>query len=162
MRFAPVAGHIQSRSPHAADTGTVNGKAGRTFGSGEVAPWEDLTRRVAMVFIDWMTEHRAHARILLSNTEGSVALEAHRRAAFHSAAELTLGAARQRLRPGFDEQALRMDTVAGVGAFIELLRAWQSGHIDVSGERVADHIARSAALFSGRLPAAAADGGQQG
>ena len=47
-------------------------------------------------------------------------------------------------RPGFDEEGLKMDAVAGIGGFIELLRSWQSGYLEVDARRIAEAFARKA------------------
>lgn len=118
----------------------------------ENTSWEELTRQVATEIIDWMTVQPAYARILLSRNEGSPALEEHRREALHRAIDLVIGAATPRLRPGYDVQAVKMNAVAGVGAFIELLRSWQSGYLEVDAAQIVDHTAAAAALVSGRVP----------
>jgi AcrR family transcriptional regulator len=117
---------------------------------GEHPSWEELTRQVATALLDWMTVNPAYARILLNRDESSRTLEQLHRNAFHRAVDLVIGVARPRLEPGFDEDGLKMDAVAGIGGFIELLRSWQSGYLEVDARRIVEHTSSSAARYRGR------------
>jgi len=112
--------------------------------------WEELTRAATTVLVDQIIAEPAKAKILLSRNEGSQILESHRRGSFQNAIELVLAAAKPRLKPGFDEEALRMDVVIAVGGFIELLRAWQSGMITVDSTRIVEHTCGFVSRFGGR------------
>jgi len=112
--------------------------------------WEEMTRQVATALLDWMTVHPTYARILLSRDESSPRLKELHRNAFQSAVDLVIGVARPRLRPGSDEEGLKMDAVAGIGGFIELLRARQSGYLKVDARRIVEHTSSSAARYRGR------------
>jgi AcrR family transcriptional regulator len=112
--------------------------------------WEELTRQVATALLDWMTVNPTYARILLSRDESSPALKALHRNAFHRVVDLVIGVARPRLQSGSDEEGLKMDAVAGIGGFIELLRAWQSGYLKVDARRIVEHTSSSAARYRGR------------
>ena len=95
-------------------------------------------------------ENPAYARILLNRDESSPTLEQLHRNAFHRAVDLVVGVAGPRLEPGFDEEGLKMDAVAGIGGFLELLRAWQSGYLEVDARRIVEHTGSSAARYRGR------------
>ena len=112
--------------------------------------WEELTQQVAGALLDWMTVKPTYARILLNRDESNRTLEQLHRSAFHQAVDLVIEVARPRLEPGFDEEGLKMDAVAGIGGFIELLRAWQSGYLAVDAGRIVEHTSRSAARYRGR------------
>lgn len=112
--------------------------------------WEEVTRIVTTAFVDRIIAEPARAKILLSRNEGSPVLEAHRRTAFQRSIDLVMTAARPRLKPGFDEQALKMDAIVSVGGFVELLRAWQSGLVAVDSSRIVEHMCGLATRFGGR------------
>lgn len=114
--------------------------------------WTELTRQVATAFMDWMTVHPRYARILLSHNADNPSIEQRRTQAFHGVVSLVMEAARPRLQPGFDEEGFKMDAVAAVGGFIELLRAWQSGFVDVDARRIVEHTANRATRYRDRTP----------
>jgi AcrR family transcriptional regulator len=111
--------------------------------------WEQLTRIVTTALIDRVVAEPTRARILLSRTDGSTVLDEHRRKAFQRSIDLVTAAARPRLRPGFDEQALRMDAIIGVGGCVELLTAWQGKFLAVDSRRLIEHICDVANRFGG-------------
>ena len=111
---------------------------------------EEMTRQVATILLDWMTLNPTQARMLLSRDESNPALQALHRNAFHQAVELVLGVTRPRMKSGFDEAGLKMDAVAAIGGFIEVLRAWQSGYLDVDARRIVEHTSAAAMRYNGR------------
>lgn len=117
---------------------------------GAHSSWEEMTRQVATALLDWMTVNPTYARILLGRDESSPTPAGLHRDAVHRAVDLVIGVARARLEPGFDEEGLKMDTVAGIGGFIELLRAWQSGYLNVDTRRIVEHTSGAAARYRGR------------
>ena len=67
---------------------------------------------------------------------------------------MVVDVAKPRMKPGFDEEGLKMDAVASIGGFIELLRAWQSGYLNVDARRIIEHTSSSVARYRGRHQAA--------
>jgi hypothetical protein len=61
-----------------------------------------------------------------------------------------MAAVRPRMKPGYDERLLEMDAIVSVGGFIELIRTWQSGHLNVDADRIVEYTCGLAAKFSGR------------
>lgn len=102
--------------------------------------WEELIRAVMTVFIERIVSESAKTKILLSRNDGSPVLEKERGIAFQQAIELVMTAVRSRLTSVIDEETLRMDTIIGIGGFIELIRAWQSGLLQVDAERIINHV----------------------
>ncbi|WP_280199041.1 hypothetical protein [Nocardia cyriacigeorgica] len=72
-------------------------------------------------------------------------LEQRRKTMLTDATDLLIVTARPYLRPGVDETAIRMSTLAGIGGFIELLTAWRTGVLDVDGDRLVEHTSAIAA-----------------
>ncbi|RMI35435.1 TetR/AcrR family transcriptional regulator [Nocardia stercoris] len=89
--------------------------------------------------VELQIDPRGRARILLADHAGSAVLELRRKTMLTDATSLLIVTAQPYLRPGADETAVRMSTLAGIGGFIELLTAWRTGVIDVDAQRVADH-----------------------
>ena len=112
--------------------------------------WAEMTRQVATTLLDWMTVNPTYASILLNRDESSGSLQALRRNAFRRAVDMVLEMARPRMKPGFDEEGLKMDVVATIGGFIELIRAWQSGYLAIDARRIVDHTVARVERFSGR------------
>jgi AcrR family transcriptional regulator len=111
---------------------------------------EEMTHQVATALLDWMTLNPTFSRILLSRDESSQALKVLHRNAFHQAVDMVLDVARPRMKSGFDEEGLKMDAVAAIGGFIELLRSWQSGYLDVDAHRIAEHASAATTRYTGR------------
>lgn len=95
--------------------------------------------------VDLQTDPRGHARILLADHAGSAVLEQRRKAMLTDSTDLLIAAALPYLRPGVDETAMRMSTLAGIGGFIELLTAWRTGALAVDADRIVDHTSLLAA-----------------
>jgi AcrR family transcriptional regulator len=117
---------------------------------GSRTSWEDLTRTATRAFVDRIVAEPLKAKILLSRNEGSPVLEAVRRKAFQRSIGIVMAAARPRMKSGYDEQALEMDAIVSVGGFVELIRTWQSGHLNVDADQIVDYTCGLAAKFSGR------------
>ena len=89
--------------------------------------------------VELQADPRGRARILLADHAGSAILEQRRKSMLTDATSLLILTAQPYLRPGVDETAVRMSTLAGIGGFIELLSAWRTGVIEVDADRIADH-----------------------
>ncbi|MBC7299856.1 MAG: TetR/AcrR family transcriptional regulator [Nocardia sp.] len=89
--------------------------------------------------VELQTDLRGRARILLADHAGSAVLEQRRKAMLTDATDGLVAIAWPYLRPGVDETAMRMSTLAGIGGFIELLSAWRTGVLDVDAQRIVEH-----------------------
>lgn len=79
------------------------------------------------------------ARIQFAAHSGSHALEARRRETTRSFNEVLVQMARPYLRPGADEDKLRMSALLGIGGFLTLLTARYEGVLEVSADELIDH-----------------------
>ncbi|MFE3544970.1 TetR/AcrR family transcriptional regulator [Nocardia sp. NPDC059177] len=93
-----------------------------------------IARAVAL-----QADQRSRARILLAEHAGSAVLELRRQRMLTDSTDMMVAVAWPYLRPGVDETAFRMSTLAGIGGFIELLTAWRTGVLDVDADRIAEH-----------------------
>lgn len=110
----------------------------------ERTPLEILRAAIARA-VELQSDPRGRARILLADHAGSAVLEQRRKTMLTDATDLLIAAAWPYLRPGVDETAIRMSTLAGIGGFIELLSAWRTGGLDVDVERIVEHTSAIAA-----------------
>lgn len=115
---------------------------------------QEIARIAAEVVVTRMTEDPEYARILLMHHGGSPALEQCRSSALRLTAGLVIAAAQPFLRPDADQVGLRMDAIVGVGGFVELISAWQTGAIDCDGQEIVDQTVRIATTFGERYLAA--------
>lgn len=81
------------------------------------------------------------AQIMFGRHLGSAVLEQRRTAVLHTT-NIMVGAAGPHLKPGVDEMGLRVDALVGIGGFVELITAWQSGLIDVDAEQIIAQCSR--------------------
>ncbi len=118
----------------------LQGVANAYAQSAQHTPWDELIRTVMTVFINQIVSDSAKTKILLSRNDGSPVLEEERGIAFQQAIELVMATVRTRLTSEIDEETLRMDTIIGIGGFIELIRAWQSGLLQIDAGRIIEHV----------------------
>ncbi|AVH24094.1 TetR/AcrR family transcriptional regulator [Nocardia cyriacigeorgica] len=105
----------------------------------------EIMRAAIARSVELQSDPRGHARILLADHAGSAVLEQRRKTMLTDATNLLIATAWPYLRPGVDETAIRMSTLAGIGGFIELLSAWRTGVLDVAAERIVEHTSAIAA-----------------
>ncbi|WP_405136208.1 TetR/AcrR family transcriptional regulator [Nocardia sp. NBC_01388] len=111
-------------------------------------PLPEIVRIAATVVTDRMSADPAYSRILLLHHAGSPALEACRANAMRLTAGLVVAGALRVLGPTADERALHMDAIIGVGGFVELIAAWQSGLLDCTATEIVNHTVRLVSTFS--------------
>ncbi len=110
-------------------------------------PMDTLAKGIAVV-VEGISTDPGWAQILSGHHLGSAVLEQRRTALLHQATDIMVAAARPYLKPGADELGLRMDALVGIGGFVELVTAWQSGLIDVDGRQVIEHCSRIGATLA--------------
>ena len=110
-------------------------------------PMETLAKGIELV-VQRISDEPGWAQIMFGRHLGSAVLELRRTEILHQATNIMVGAARPYLRPGADELGLRMDALVGIGGFVELVTAWQSGLLDVDGRQVIDHCSRIGATLA--------------
>lgn len=111
------------------------------------APTATLSKGIAVV-VERISTDPGWAQILLGHHLGSAVLEQRRTALLHQATDIMVGAAKPYLKPGADELGLRMDALVGIGGFVELVTAWQSGLLDADARHVIDHSSRIGATLA--------------
>lgn len=104
-------------------------------------PMLTLSKGIAVV-VQRISDDPGFAQIMFGRHLGSAILEQRRTAVLHQATNIMVGAAQPYLKPDADELGLRMDAMVGIGGFVELVTAWQSGLIDVDAAQVIDHCSR--------------------
>ncbi len=104
-------------------------------------PMETLAKGIAVV-VERTSADPGWAQIMFGRHLGSAVLEQRRTAVLHQATNIMVGAAGPYLKPGADEIGLRVDALVGIGGFVELITAWQSGLIDVDAQQIIDHCSR--------------------
>jgi AcrR family transcriptional regulator len=104
-------------------------------------PMDTLAKGISVV-VDRTAADPGWAQIMFGRHLGSAVLEQRRTAVLHQATNIMVGAAGPYLRPDADEIGLRMDALVGIGGFVELISAWQSGFIDVEAGQIIDHCSR--------------------
>lgn len=104
-------------------------------------PMDTLAKGIAVV-VDRAAADPGWAQIMFGRHLGSAALEQRRAAVLHQATNIMVGAAAPYLRPDADENGLKMDALVGIGGFVELVTAWQSGLIDVDAGQIIEHCSR--------------------
>ena len=98
-----------------------------------------------------IADEPARAQIIFGDHAGSAVLEQRRRDTVQMATDLMIGMARPFLRDGVDEQALRINTVLGIGGFVELMLAWRSGLVESSTDEIVGHMTDVGVALSGRF-----------
>ena len=104
------------------------------------APLDQLRAALDAV-VHHIADEPARAQIIFGDHAGSAVLEQRRRDTVQMATDLMIGMARPFLRDGVDEQALRINTVLGIGGFVELMLAWRSGLVESSTDEIVAHLA---------------------
>lgn len=110
-------------------------------------PMETLGKGIAVV-VERTTADPGWAQIMFGRHLGSAALEQRRTALLHQATNIMVGAAQPYLKPDADELGLRIDALVGIGGFVELITAWQSGLIEVDAQQVIGHCSRIGATLA--------------
>ncbi len=105
------------------------------------APMDTLAKGIAVV-VERTAADPGWAQIMFGRHLGSAVLEQRRTAVLHQATNIMVGAAGPYLKAGADEIGLRVDALVGIGGFVELITAWQSGLIDVGTEQIIAHCSR--------------------
>lgn len=110
-------------------------------------PLDTLTKGIALV-VDRISGDPGWAQIMFGRHLGSAVLEQRRAAVLHQTTELLVAVAQPYLKPDADELGLRMDALVGIGGFVELMTAWQTGLIEVDAREVIDHCGRLGATLA--------------
>jgi AcrR family transcriptional regulator len=110
-------------------------------------PMETLGKGIAVV-VERIAADPGWAQIMFGHHVGSAVLEQRRTAVLHQATDIMVNAAKPFRKPGADELALRMDALVGIGGFVELMTAWQSGLLDVDAPEVIEHCSRLGATLA--------------
>ncbi len=113
-------------------------------------PLEQL-RTVMNAVVHHIADEPARAQIIFGDHAGSAVLEQRRRDTSQIATDLMIGLGRPYLRDGVDEKALRINTLLGIGGFVELMLAWRSGLVDATTDEIVDHLAGTAAALSAQF-----------
>lgn len=98
-----------------------------------------------------IADEPARAQIIFGDHAGSAVLEQRRRETLQLATDLMIGVARPFVRPGSDEQALRINVLLGIGGFVELMLAWRSGLVESSADDIIEHLADVGAALGSRF-----------
>ena len=104
-------------------------------------PMDTLAKGIAVV-VERTSADPGWAQIMFGRHLGSAVLEQRRTAVLHQATNIMVGAAGRYLKPDADESGLRMDALVGIGGFVELITAWQSGLIEADVGQIIDHCSR--------------------
>ncbi|MBL1076782.1 TetR/AcrR family transcriptional regulator [Nocardia sp. 2] len=113
-------------------------------------PLREIVRLAATVVVDRIAADPAYGRILLLHNAGSPALEECRARALRLTVDLVVAAAQQFADPAENPTDLHMNAIIGVGGFVELITAWQSGVLVCDSEQIVDHVADLVATFGTR------------
>lgn len=98
-----------------------------------------------------IADEPARAQIIFGDHAGSAVLEQRRRDTVQLATDLMIDLARPFLLPGIDEQALRINTVLGIGGFVELMLAWRSGLVQSSPDEIVAYLTDVGVALSSRF-----------
>ncbi len=98
-----------------------------------------------------IADEPARAQIIFGDHAGSAVLEQRRRDTVQMATDLMIGMAQPFLREAVDEQALRINTVLGIGGFVELMLAWRSGLVESSTDEIVRQMTDVGVALSGRF-----------
>ncbi|WP_084654653.1 TetR/AcrR family transcriptional regulator [Nocardia altamirensis] len=99
-----------------------------------------IAHRAAAEIVDKLAADPAYGRILLMHHGGSPRLEVCRSTAVQMTSDLVVIAAQRFLPPDADQKQIRMAAIFGVGGFVELVSAWQSGVFDGTAKDIVDHV----------------------
>jgi AcrR family transcriptional regulator len=105
-------------------------------------------RAVIAELVHHLGEHRA--RLFFGDHAGSDVLEKRRQQTLQHFSTLLIEMARPFLRPGADENGLRMSTLIGVGGFVELVSAWRAGVVRADAEQIIEHATAVGAVLAAR------------
>ena len=108
-------------------------------------------RAVLDAVVHHIADEPARAQIIFGDHAGSAVLEQRRRDTVQMATDLMIDLGQPFLLDGVDEQALRVNTVLGIGGFIELMLAWRSGLLESTTDQIVDHLADVGAALSSRF-----------
>jgi AcrR family transcriptional regulator len=97
-------------------------------------------RAALSAVVHHIADEPTRAQIIFGDHAGSAVLEQRRRDTIQMSTDLLIELARPFLRPGIDEQALRVNVVLGIGGFVELMLAWQNGLLEGDTDTMIDHI----------------------
>lgn len=98
-----------------------------------------------------LTDDPAPAQILFGDHAGSAVLEQRRREAIALATELMIELARPYLRSGVDERSLRINTLLGIGGFVEVVLAWRNSTLDITLDDLLEQLDGVAASLAARF-----------
>jgi AcrR family transcriptional regulator len=97
--------------------------------------------RVALhVVVHHIAEEPHQAQIIFGDHAGSTVLEERRRDTVQLATDLLIDLARPFLRDDVDETAFRIAVLLGMGGFVEVLFAWQTGLVEIGGDEVVEQL----------------------
>jgi len=99
--------------------------------------------RIAIsAFVGHLVEHPDRAQIFFGDHAGSAILEQRRRETVQTFTDLLASLARPYLKPGADENALRMSVLMGIGGFNELITAWHAGIVKADAAQIIEQAAQ--------------------
>lgn len=105
--------------------------------------------------VDAVVHHIAdeptRAQIIFGDHAGSAVLEQRRRDTVQMATGLMIDTARPYLRDDVDEQALRVQTLLGIGGFVELMLAWRDGLVEAGTDEIVGHLTDVGTALSRRF-----------
>ncbi|WP_183096243.1 TetR/AcrR family transcriptional regulator [Nocardioides stalactiti] len=108
----------------------------------------DLLNAVLVKVVRHIADEPARAQIIFGDHAGSVVLEQRRRDTLQMATDLMIEMGRQFLRDDVDERALRINTLLGIGGFVELMLAWRSGLVESGTDEIVEHLAAVGAALA--------------
>lgn len=112
-------------------------------------PLDTLLNTIRFV-IERISAEPGWAQIMLVRHVGSAVLEDRRTALIHQGTDVLITAAQPYLVDDADRVGLRIDTILGIGGFIELVNAWRAGLLDLDAAQLTDHAARIGASLASR------------
>lgn len=107
-------------------------------------------REALQTIVTSLTEDPERAQVLFGDHAGSAVLEQRRRDTVALTTDLMVGLARPLLRADADEAALRLDTLFGLGGFVEIVLAWRAGTLPLTPEDLVTHFSELGAALAAR------------
>jgi AcrR family transcriptional regulator len=116
--------------------------------STEPAPDAQVREAIVELVHELADDDPNGAQLLFSANLGTPVLQQCRQQTLQQLTDVIVTLAAPRLRPGVDLDDLRMSTLMGIGGFIELITAWQSGTITATAEQIIDHTGRITTMLA--------------
>ncbi|WP_370246754.1 TetR/AcrR family transcriptional regulator [Nocardioides sp.] len=107
-------------------------------------------RQALQTIVTSLTEDPERAQVLFGDHAGSAVLEQRRRDTVALTTDLMVTLARPFLRADTDESALRVDTLFGLGGFVEVVLAWRAGAVPLTPAALVAHFAEVGSALAAR------------